>query len=188
MSTQHREDLRQSILTSGYPPHSVVSARDDAMGTEPVVSYVSHHAATFDRDEIRRHMTVVVLTPSRVILTHTDEHPGDALLPEPYTTTSAEAVSTNRITSVVVSRIVASESDTLREVVLTIGWGTVSRIDLEPARCEDPDCEADHGYSGAIASDDFSLRISAAADGGQAVDRVLKFARLLNEATIGGGQ
>ena len=46
---------------------------------------------------------------------------------------------------------------------MTIGWGGVSRIDLEPAGCSDPECDADHGYTGVFASDDFSLRVSAAA-------------------------
>ena len=34
-----------------------------------------------------------------------------------------------------------------------------------PATCADPDCEADHGYEGSVASDDISLRISADAEG-----------------------
>ena len=51
------------------------------------------------------------------------------------------------------------------EAVMTIGWGGVSRIDLEPAGCADPQCDADHGYTGVLAPDDFSLRVSAAADG-----------------------
>ncbi|WP_343050090.1 DUF5998 family protein [Nocardioides ungokensis] len=52
---------------------------------------------------------------------------------------------------------------------MTIGWGGVSRVDLEPAGCSDPECEADHGYTGVLASDDFSIRVSAAADGADAV-------------------
>ena len=30
------------------------------------------------------------------------------------------------------------------------GWGAVSRLDLVPATCADPDCEADHGYEGSV--------------------------------------
>ena len=56
------------------------------------MSFFVHHEPTFDRDEVRRHLTVVVLTPSRLILAHTDEHAGDDLLPEPYTSTSTEAI------------------------------------------------------------------------------------------------
>ena len=55
--------------------------------------------------------------------------------------------------------------------MLTIGWGGVSRLDLEPAGCQDPECDADHGYTGGFSSDDFSLRVSAAAEGADAVER-----------------
>jgi hypothetical protein len=66
---------------------------------------------------------------------------------------------------------------------MTIGWGGVSRIDLEPAGCNDPDCDADHGYTGVLASDDFSLRVSAAADGTDAVAGLLSFAESLSART-----
>jgi hypothetical protein len=69
--------------------------------------------------------------------------------------------------------------------VLTIGWGAVQRVDLEPAGCNDPQCEADHGYTGTLSSDDFSLRVSAAADGSDAVDGLLSFAASLSARTRG---
>jgi hypothetical protein len=69
--------------------------------------------------------------------------------------------------------------------VVTIGWGGISRIDLEPATCSDPECDADHGYTGVVASDDFSLRVSSAADGQAAVDRLLAFAETLSASTQG---
>ena len=71
----------------------------------------------------------------------------------------------------------------MREVVLTIGWGAVSRIDLEPAGCSDPECEADHGYTGTASNDDLSLRVSEAADGADVVAQALNFAAALSEAT-----
>jgi hypothetical protein len=70
-------------------------------------------------------------------------------------------------------------------VVLTIGWGGVGRVDLEPATCGDPECDADHGYTGVIASDDFSIRVSAAADGNDAITHVLEFAAALSASTAG---
>jgi hypothetical protein len=69
------------------------------------------------------------------------------------------------------------------EAVVTIGWGGINRIDLEPAACADPQCEADHGYTGVLASDDFSLRVSAMADGQEAVDDLLAFAESLSART-----
>ena len=53
-----------------------------------------------------------------------------------------------------------------------------------PASCADPDCDADHGYEGSVASDDISLRISADAEGEAALRQALDFARELS-ASIG---
>jgi hypothetical protein len=86
-------------------PRSSPTRVTDALGGEPVVSYYVHHEPTFERDEVRRHQTVIVLTPTRLILAHTDEHAGDDLLPEPYTSTSTEAVSLRAVASVVVTRM-----------------------------------------------------------------------------------
>jgi hypothetical protein len=61
----------------------------------------------------------------------------------------------------------------------------VSRLDLEPATCGDPECDADHGYTGTMAADDFSLRVSAAADGPDAVPNLLSFAESLSARTRG---
>ena len=130
-----------------------------------------------------------MLTPTRLVVGHTDEYPSDDSHPVPYATTSTEAVPLDRVSSVVVSRTVTSPAsyqtgDPAREVVLTVGWGAMSRVDLEPAGCGDPDCEADHGYTGALTSDDFSLRVSEAADGGRRVEDMLTFARTLSVATV----
>lgn len=184
----HAPELRAAIDRTGYYPEVVADAVHDAVGGEQVVSYYVHHEPTFDRDEVRRHQSVIVLTPTRLILCHTDEHAGDDLLPEPYTSTSTEAVALASVASVVVTRMVTNPSEgpsAAAEAVMTIGWGGVSRLDLEPAGCNDPSCDADHGYTGVLASDDFSLRVSAAADGGDAVDGLLTFAAHLSARTRG---
>ena len=182
----HARDLRKAIDRTGYYPEVVTDAVEGAVAGEQVVSFYVHHEPTFENDEVRRHQSVVVLTPSRLILAHTDEHAGDDLLPEPYTSTSTEAVSLTSVKSVVVTRMTANPTKgptPPAEAVMTIGWGGVSRLDLEPAGCSDPECDADHGYTGVLASDDFSLRVSAAADGGDAVDGLLSFAASLSART-----
>jgi hypothetical protein len=183
------EGLRQAIQQAGYYPALVSDTLGTALAGEPVQSYIVHHEPHFDRDEIRRHVSVLVLTPTRLIVGHTDEYPSDESHPLPYATTSTEAVPLDRVSSVVVSRTVTSPAsynsgDPAREVVLTVGWGAMSRVDLEPAGCGDPDCEADHGYTGSLTSDDFSLRVSEAADGGRRVEDMLDFARTLSAATV----
>ncbi len=159
-----------------------------AVAGEQVVSFYVHHEPTFENDEVRRHQSVVVLTPSRLILAHTDEHAGDDLLPEPYTSTSTEAIRLSSVRSVVVTRMIANPTSgpaPAAEAVLTIGWGGVGRLDLEPAGCSDPECDADHGYTGVVAGDDFSLRVSAAAEGQDAVSGLLAFAESLSSRTRG---
>ncbi|MFY0407894.1 DUF5998 family protein [Solicola sp. PLA-1-18] len=180
-------DLRKDVERSGYYPEVVIAGLSDALGGEPVAEYVIHHEPTFERDEIRRHLTVLVMTQTRLVLAHTDEHAPDDLLPEPYTSTTTEAVPLGRVGSVVVTRMVVTDPRRSRagatEAVLTVGWGAVRRLELEPATCPDPQCDADHGYTGSDSTDDFSLRVSATADGGAAVERLLAFARALSAAT-----
>ena len=179
-------ELKDAIERTGYYPDVVAAGVAGAVAGEEIVSFFVHHEPTFDRDEVRRHLSVAVLTPTRLILAHTDEHEGDDLLPEPYTSTSTEAIRLSSVRSVVVTRMVANPSagpQPPAEAVMTIGWGGVSRVDLEPAGCNDPQCDADHGYTGVLASDDFSLRVSAAADGTDAVDGLLTFAESLSART-----
>lgn len=191
-SEDQSAELGAAIEQTGYYPAVVREGVVASVAGERVVSFLVHHEPTIDRDEVVRHITVVVLTPTRLILCHTDEHAPDDLLPQPYTSTSTEAIKLDQVKSVVVNRMVANPAEITStpvpapaEVVLTIGWGGISRIDLEPATCSDPQCEADHGYTGVLASDDFSLRLSSAADGQSAVDRLLAFAETLSASTQG---
>jgi len=182
-------ELRAEIEAAGYYPDDVAEGVAAAVVGERVLDFVVHHEPTFDHDEVRRHVTVAALTPTRLVVAHTDEHPADDLLPSPYTATTAETVALPAIRSVVVQRMVVQgePGDGLpSEAVLTVAWGAIRRLDLESTQCADPECEADHGYSGALTADDFSLRVSAAADGAAAVPRLLSFARALTESTVRG--
>ncbi len=184
------DGLRSAIERSGYYPGLVADAVTSALSSEAVVSYVVHHDALFDPAmEVRRHMTVLVLTPTRLVYSHTDENPAEDAGGRPQAETSTEAVRFSRISSVAVTRVVPDPASYVpgvtmpTEVVLTVGWNVLSHIELEPAHCGDENCEADHGYSGTITADDLSLRVSEAADGQDAVRQVLEFAGVLAEAT-----
>ena len=58
--------------------------------------------------------------------------------------------------------------------------------DAAPAHCGDPECDADHGYSGTFAADDLTVRMSVAADGADNVARLVTFATALQLAGGGG--
>ena len=181
-----------AIEHSGYYPGLVADAVASAVGADPVISFVVHHDAHFDPGmEVRRHMTVLALTSSRLIYSHTDEYPADETDPEalPQAETSTEAVRFSRISSVAVTRVIHDPASyvpgntTPSEVVLTVGWNVLSHFEIEPAHCVDEDCEADHGYTGTLTADDLTLRVSEAADGQDAVRQVLAFAEALAAAT-----
>ena len=180
--------LLHDVERAGYYPALVGDSLEIAVAGEDVRSYLVHQETTFDRVEVRRHVTVLVLTPTRLVVAHADDHDPDASSTEPYASSSTEAVPLHRVSSVVLSHVVARPEQhrpgaTPRELSLTIGWGSLTRIDLEPASCSDPDCEADHGYTGTAASDDITVRVSAEAEGETAVRAAVDFARLLSAAT-----
>lgn len=179
--------LRSEIAAAGYYPELVADTLGTALGGEEPVSYVIQHEATFDRDELRRHISLLLLTPTRLVVLHIDDFPPDESCPVPYASANSEAVRLADVRSVVVNRIVGNPAQhkpgsPMREVMLTIGWGAVSRIDIEPATCGDPECTAEHGYTGASSNDDFSVRVSEAGDGADAVRRTLDFAAALSAA------
>jgi len=181
-------DLRAAIERAGYYPALVTEALVTSLAHEPVRSWLVHHEATFDRDELRRHVTVLVLTPTRLLVGHTDDHPADDVVPRASATTSTEAVPLRQIGTVVVTRTLDDPvghvvGQVPRDVVLTVGWGAVARIDLEPATCGDPECDADHGYTGTSTADDLTVRVSAEGDGADAVTQALAFAAELSAAT-----
>lgn len=186
MTDSGRRDLTDAIRVAGYYPEVVSDAVDIALGRELVAEWLVHHEPTLDRDGVFRHLTVLALTPSRLVLVHVDEHDADEQVTVPYATTSTETVPLHRVGSVVVDRIVARPATYVRgamplEVVVSVGWGG-GQIELSPASCPDPDCDADHGYTGTLESEDFSVRVSAAGDGAGAIDQALRFARALSTA------
>ncbi len=191
MSTPNKQ-LRAEIAASGYYPELVSDTMATALAGEEPINYIIQHEATFDRDELRRHISLLLLTATRLLVLHIDDFPPDETCPVPYASANSEAVRLSDVTSVVVNRIVGNPAHhrpggAAREVMLTIGWGAVSRLDLEPASCGDPDCTADHGYTGTSSNDDFSVRVSEAGDGAGSVTRTLEFAAALSAAIRASG-
>lgn len=187
-------DLTRRIQKSGYYPAFVSDVLDVALAGEPVVAHLVHGETTFDVETIRRHLSVVVLTHSRLIFVHADDHPGDAEHgDQAHGIASTESVPLTAVRSVMITHVVPAPERYVagrlgREITLTIGWGAVARVDVEPASCGDPQCEADHGFTGSITADDLSLRISADAEGENAVQEAIVFARALSAATVGLGR
>jgi len=179
--------LTDEIRDCGYFPELIAGALAQAVGDEVIEHHLVHHPAPFNHEEIQRHLTVLAVTPTRLVVGHTDENeapgePGQAL-------TTTESVALSGITAVSLSQVVShpqhygSRRAKVVETWLTIGWGSLRRIDLEPASCGDPTCEADHGLTGMLSADDLTVRISAAADGESKVRDLIAFGTVLQLTT-----
>lgn len=183
--------LRTDLAGSGYFPEFVADSVELTVGEESVIDYVVHHEPTFSRDEIHRHMTVLALTPTRLVVGHTDEHPGEPGAGEestPAAASTTESLGLERISTVGLTRVVGSPANFRpgqqpTEAWLTVSWGLMRRIDLEPADCSDPACQADHGYTGVMTPDDLVVRMSAAADGAERVASLVRFGLRLQRLT-----
>ncbi|MEO5608242.1 MAG: DUF5998 family protein [Ornithinibacter sp.] len=184
-------ELMSAIERAGYYPALVADVVAAALVGEPIESHLVHLETTFDRDVVRRHITVLVLTGSRLLIGHADDHADDPPAPQDVATATTESIPLSAVRGVMLTHVVENPQHYVpgslgREITLTLGWGTVSRLDLVPAACADPECDGDHGYEGTITGDDIALRISATADGTDALSNALVFARDLS-AAIGQG-
>ena len=178
-------DLRADIQHAGYYPALVADVVGATLAGDTVTSHLVHQETTFDQDSVRRHITVLVLTPSKLVVVHTDDH--DDHQERAVATATSESIPLASVRGIMLAHVVADPDAYVpgslgREVTLTLGWGAVSRLDVLPASCGDPQCDADHGFEGTLAADDISLRISADADGDAALARAIDFAAALSSA------
>lgn len=188
--TEQLEDLRRDIGRAGYYPALVSDVLDIALAGEEVRAHLVHQETIFERTEVRRHITTLVLTPTRLVLAHVDDIPAEAPQEPPTAAATTEAVPLAQIRSVGLTHGVGDpasypEGEGSTELTMALNWGAVRRIDLEPATCGDPNCEADHGLTGSSMSDDLVVRISAQADGPDAMRNAMHFATEISAATAG---
>jgi len=177
--------MMADIERAGYYPALVADVLRAALGQDEVLSHLVHQETTFDQDSVRRHITVLALTASRMDVAADNAAVQDGA--GAVATATTESVPLHAVKGVMLTHVVPDPAAYVpgslgRELTLTLAWGAVSRLDLVPATCGDPDCEADHGYEGTATSDDIGLRISAAADGDAALSQALAFSQAVSAA------
>ncbi|NYE94046.1 hypothetical protein FHU41_000267 [Psychromicrobium silvestre] len=182
--TPQGQSLEQALQRAGFYPLLVSDVVEDALDGQPCLAHLAHLETHFDQTEIHRHITVLALTEQMLIIAHVDDQQLDENGERMMAQISTESVPVKQIRSVVLSYMYTQPqnykpTDPVRELTLSIGWSGSQRIDIAPAACGDPQCEADHGYTGNIAQEDIALRISAEADGLLAVQDAKIFARVL---------
>src|SRR5476649_970642 len=80
ITTQRRplpSSLTKDIERAGYYPALVEALVESAVAGNEVVSHLVHQETTFDHDTVRRHITVLALTHSRLVVAHADDYAGD---------------------------------------------------------------------------------------------------------------
>nr|WP_194719835.1 DUF5998 family protein [Cellulosimicrobium arenosum] len=180
--------MTAQLHRAGYYPELVADVLAVAVAGEEIEAHLVLPETTFDASEVRRHLTVLALTPTRLVTSHVDDHPADSENPSAAAAATTESVPLSEVRSVSLTHVVAepqsySAGTPPVEVTLALGWGAVTRVDLEPAQCPDPACEADHGMTGQMTPDDLVLRVSAEAEGADAVRAAVAFATALSRAT-----
>lgn len=184
-STNATDALSADLRRAGYYPELVRDVLDVSLADEDVASSLVHVETTFDGAEVRRHLTVLVLTATRLVSAHVDDYPADSEHPSASAAATTESVPLSALRSVTLTHVVGDperhrKGQAPAEITLAVGWGAATRIDLEPAQCPDPQCDADHGYTGQSVPDDVVVRISADAEGIEAVRSATRFARALS--------
>ena len=180
--------LDQAVRIAGYYPALATTVLRTAIGSEAVRGHFVHAETTFDDREVRRHMTALVITETRLLRLHMDDGAGPGGQENGHEasatveTTALSAIRNTAMTHVIHDPESFREGDLPNELVLAVGGSVHSRLDLEPATCGDQNCEADHGYTGTVTSDDILVRVSVIADGEPTVRALQDFAGVLQGA------
>lgn len=167
----------ERIDRTGFYPGLVSAALRRALGAAEPVASICQADAAFDRGSMFRHLTLAALGESVLVFIHVDELEDGAAAVS--TTTHPLA----QLGSLAVMEVWSdpAERAQLAELTLTLDLGAMRRSEIEPARCEDPDCMADHGYSATSFPDDLTIRVSRAADGEAELEAAYAFAEALSQ-------
>ena len=112
MPLKQPTELVRKIEKSGYYPALVADVLDIALADETVLAHLVHGETTFDLDTIRRHLSVVVLTNSRLIFVHADDHGGDEEHgDEAHGIATSESVPLSAVRSVMVTHVVSKPGE-----------------------------------------------------------------------------
>lgn len=178
----------EDLSAAGFYPQMAAAVIGDSLFDEDILAHVVHVDTHFDMDTVHRHVTVLMLTGTRLLLTHIDD---DVAGPDDVSQARAttEDIELHRLKTVLIGQSFADPShyqpeQRPTEVTLTLSWGALTRVETFPESCGDPECEGDHGYGGTLTREDLSLRVSALADGQSAADNALAFARRLRHAVF----
>ncbi len=170
-------DTWQEIESLGFYPALVERSLRRACGGREPVAALSQLDAAFDQGHMFRHLTVAALTRTHIVQVHVDElDDGQAMV-----ATALAPVTGVRGISVleVVAEPARAGGGSPTEVSIAVDMGGQRRGEVEPLHCDDPECQADHGFGLTSVPDDLSIRVSATADGEDSLSKAEEFVDVL---------
>ena len=188
LSSAPGRDLQADLNRAGFYPKMVTDILVEALDGREPTEHLVHLETHFDQHEVHRHITVLVLTEDILVVAHVDDQQLDEKGKEVMAQISTELVQLSKVTTVATSYVYHQPQnyrtgDAVKELTVGIAWAGAQRIDLAPAGCADPGCDADHGYTGTSQQEDLVLRVSAEADGVAAVTAARNFAKAIRRAS-----
>lgn len=183
-------ELVSDIMRAGFYPELVMDAVGTVFEPDEIISHLVQLETHFDREEIHRHITVLVLTESHLLAAHLDDQQLDDQGEVVAAHINSEVIPLGKLGTITTNLTYLQPQDFIpgtraSELQLSIAWTGSQRLDLAPADCPDPQCTtADHGLTGSGVREDIMVRVSASADGAVAIVSAQKFASALRQAHI----
>lgn len=172
----------QEIESLGFYPDIVARSLKRALGGVEPLACVFQVEAAFDHGSMFNHLNALAVTSQALVQLHVDEQEdGTALI--------ASAIHPLRyIRGISFMEVVAAPQmgeGSTQEVIIALNLNAVKRSDVEPARCDDPMCDAEHGFTMVSVPDDVNMRFSVAADGVDALQRAEHFVDVVRQLMVG---
>ena len=105
-------DLARAIDEAGYFPALVRDVVATALAGDEVRQHLVHVETTFEQDELLRHITVLVLTPTKLVIVHADDHDdsaaGGVRSTRQAVTATSETVALSFVRGVTLTHVVTS--------------------------------------------------------------------------------
>ena len=99
-------ELRSDIQHAGYYPALVADVVGATLAGDVVQAHLVHQETTFDQDSVRRHITVLVLTATKLVVVHADDH--DDHHERAVATATSESIPLAAVRGVMLAHVVAN--------------------------------------------------------------------------------
>ncbi len=161
----------------GFYPELVTRSLRRALGGKELLALLLQLDAGFDHGSLFRHLNVVAVSTGSLVQLHVDE------LEDGGATVASAIHPLRAIRGMSYMEQVTSperQGGAVTEITIAVNLGSARRGDVETLQCEDPECVADHGFTISSIPDDLTIRVSAAADGLDALAQAEEFVDVLS--------